>query len=65
MMMQLVVKNASPVPFGKLASVLNAMTYFKSFASGKFNSEALAFFLTVSSLFLFLSVKTLESKRWR
>lgn len=64
MMMQLVVKYA-PEPWNYLASLLNAMTYFKDFSRGVFDTRALAFFLTSSGLFLFLSVKTLESKRWR
>jgi ABC-2 type transport system permease protein len=64
MMMQLVVKYGSE-PWNYLASLLNAMTYFKDFSRGVFDTRALAFFLTSSGLFLFLSVKTLESKRWR
>ncbi|MFB3891224.1 MAG: ABC transporter permease [Phycisphaerae bacterium] len=52
-------------PWTDLAGYLNAMTYFKDFARGVFDSRGLAFFLTATGLFLFLSVKTLESRRWR
>lgn len=55
----------SPAPWNVLASRLNAMTYFKDFSRGFFDTRAVVFFLTATALFLFLSVKTLESRRWR
>ena len=64
LMMQMFVRYAAE-PFNYLASLLNAMTYFKEFSRGVFDSRALVFFLSATGLFLFLSVKTLESKRWR
>lgn len=64
MMMQMIVKYA-PEPWNQLASLLNAMTYFKEFSRGVFDTRALVYFASASGLFLFLSVKTLESKRWR
>ena len=55
----------APEPWNHLASRLSAMTYFKDFSRGIFDTRGLAFFLTATALFLFLSVKTLESRRWR
>ena len=52
-------------PWSTFAGNINAMTYFKDFARGVFDSRGLVFFVTSSALFLFLSVKTLESQRWR
>ncbi len=55
----------APSPWNELASHVNAMTYFKDFARGMFDTRGLVFFLSTTGLFLFLSVKTLESRRWR
>jgi ABC-2 type transport system permease protein len=55
----------APVPLNYLAEKLSVMTYFKDFSKGIFDSRGLAFFLSAAGLFLFLSVKTLESRRWR
>ncbi len=63
-LMQVLVTNAGE-PFNYLAAKLNAMTYFKDFSRGTFDSRGLVFFVSITALFLFLSVKTLESKRWR
>ena len=63
-LMQQVVAHGS-APWNYLASHLSAMTYFKDFARGIFDTRGLVFFLTATALFLFLSVKTLESRRWR
>jgi ABC-2 type transport system permease protein len=52
-------------PWAELAAHLNAMTYFKDFSRGVFDSRGLVYFLSAAALFLFLSVKTLESRRWR
>ena len=63
LMQQLVLH--APEPLNQIASRLSAMTYFKDFSRGVFDTRGLVFFLTVTALFLFLSVKTLESRRWR
>lgn len=55
----------APEPINELARELSAMRYFKDFARGIFDTRGLAFFLTGTALFLFLSVKSLESRRWR
>ena len=52
-------------PWADLAAQLNAMTYFREFSRGVFDSRGLIYFLSATGLFLFLSVKTLESRRWR
>lgn len=63
-LMQQLVAHA-PAPWNYVASHLNVMNYFKDFARGTFDTRGLIFFLTTTALFLFLSVKTLESRRWR
>jgi gliding motility-associated transport system permease protein len=63
LMQQLVAYGGQSV--GRLASHLSVMKYFRDFSRGVFDSRGVVFFVTVSALFLFLSVKTLESRRWR
>jgi len=63
-LMQVLVAYA-PAPLNHLAARLNAMTYFRDFSRGVLDTRGLVFFLTVTAMFLFLSVKTLESRRWR
>ena len=52
-------------PWSDLASAVNVMAYLEYFASGWFDSRGVVLFLTVAAVLLFLSVKALESKRWR
>jgi ABC-2 type transport system permease protein len=59
------VVESGPAPLNQLAANLSAMTYFKDFSRGVFDSRGLVFFVGATALFLFLSVKTLESRRWR
>jgi len=62
--MQALVATA-PEPLNYVAARLNAMTYFKAFSRGVFDTRGVVFFLSAAGLMLFLSVKTLESQRWR
>jgi len=52
-------------PLNELAGRLNVMAYFQDFSRGMFDTRGVIFFLGGTALFLFLSVKTLESRRWR
>ncbi|MDP7636289.1 MAG: ABC transporter permease [Phycisphaerae bacterium] len=63
-MMQLLTIH-SPEPWNHLAAQLNTMTYFKDFSRGMFDTRGWIFFGSATALFLFLSVKMLESRRWR
>ena len=63
-LMQLLVAYAG-APVNTIASRLNAMTYFKDFSRGVFDTRGAVFFVTTAGGFLFLSVKALESRRWR
>lgn len=55
----------APPPINFLAARLNAMSHFRDFARGTFDTRGIVYFLSATVLFLFLSVKTLESRRWR
>jgi len=52
-------------PWADVAAKLNAMAHFRNFSRGVFDSRGLVYFLSATALFLFLSVKVLESRRWR
>lgn len=64
LLMQVLVAHGAP-PLNRLAARLNVMTYFRDFSRGVLDTRGLVFFITVTALFLFLSVKSLESRRWR
>ncbi len=55
----------TPQPWSHLAARLNVMSYFEDFSRGVFDTRGLIYFLSITALFLFLSVKTLESRQWR
>ena len=56
---------ATGEPFNRIAARLNTMTYFRDFSRGVFDTRGVVYFVSVAALMLFLSVKTLESRRWR
>ncbi len=51
-------------PLEKLVSSLSFMTRQETFASGVLDFSNLIFFLSVAAVFLFLTVRMLEKKRW-
>lgn len=44
---------------------INVLYRFEDFAKGLFDTKGLVFFLSGTAFFLFLTVKVLESRRWR
>jgi ABC-2 type transport system permease protein len=48
-----------------VATRMDVMMHFRDFARGWFDSRAAVFLLSVSVLFVYLSTKALESRRWR
>jgi ABC-2 type transport system permease protein len=44
---------------------INIMGRFAQFARGQIETDAIVFFVGVTALFLFLTVKVVESRRWR
>jgi ABC-2 type transport system permease protein len=49
----------------RTASQMNMISYFGDFSKGIFDTTGVVFFVTVTAFFLFLSVRVLESRRWR
>ena len=54
-----------PPESAPLVARLNMVNHLGDFSKGIFDVSAAVFFLTVTGFFLFLSVKVLESRRWR
>jgi len=54
-----------PSPGKELAVFFHGLSQFGPFARGIIPLKGTVFFLSLSGLFLFLSVKVLESRRWR
>ncbi len=46
-------------------SGVNVLHHYHNFSRGIFDTKDIVFFLTGAAMFLFLTVKVLESKRWR
>jgi ABC-2 type transport system permease protein len=55
----------APDWLGNVAAKLNAMSYLRDFAQGKFDTRGLVYFVSATAIFLFFAVKALESRRWR
>lgn len=54
-----------PAPWNRLVVRLDAMAYLRRFSRGLLDSQSLVYFLSITIAFLYLSVKSLESRRWR
>jgi len=48
-----------------LIEYISLSTHFDNFSKGLINSKDLIYYLVVSSFFLFLSLNTLESRKWK
>jgi ABC-2 type transport system permease protein len=55
----------APAPLNELGAEIDAMRRFSQFARGILDTRSVVYFLSIAALMLFLSVKTLESRRWR
>ncbi len=56
---------AIPPEYSQVVAKVNIITHFADFSKGVFDTRGLVFFVTVTAFFLFISVKVLESRRWR
>jgi len=54
-----------PAPANTLAAQMDVMGYFQDFARGMLDTRGVVFFASLTGVFLFLSIKLLESRRWR
>jgi len=54
-----------PAERAAIVSKFSLIDYFGYFTRGVLDSRGVVFFLTATAFFLFLSVKALESRRWR
>ena len=50
---------------GKVLEYLSIMFHFQKFAKGVLDTSDIIYYLIFTALFLFLSMRSLESKRWR
>jgi ABC-2 type transport system permease protein len=54
-----------PGSYGDAISRANMINNFSYFPKGVLDARSVVFFITITAFFLFLSVKVLESRRWR
>jgi ABC-2 type transport system permease protein len=51
--------------FGKILSQFSLLIHFDSFSKGIIDVRDITYYLFLTIFFLFLTVKSLESSRWR
>jgi len=60
-----VVGNMAPAPFGDVLSYLSLSYHFSDFMRGIIDTRAIVYYLSVTALFLYLAVGSIETGRWR
>jgi len=59
------VGNLVPDPVGEILSYFSLSHHFPGFMRGVVDTRAIVYYLTVAAVFLFLSVRSIETERWR
>lgn len=54
-----------PHPLGELVSYLSLSTHFPDFVRGVVDTRSVVYYLSMTALFLFLAVRSVEGDRWR
>ncbi len=62
---QSITSTAFGIPWQKVVAYIGFLTHYESFRKGVLDSRDLVYFSSVTVVFLFLSVRALESRRWR
>lgn len=57
--------NLAPGPLGNLVSYLSLSAHFPDFMKGIVDTRAVVYYLSVTAVFLFLAVRSIEADRWR
>lgn len=55
----------APGPVGEVISFLSLSYHFPDFMRGIVDTQAIVYYLSVTALFLFLAIGSIESERWR
>jgi ABC-2 type transport system permease protein len=50
--------------FGRIVSYISLSTYFPSFVVGVIDTRAVVYYLSITALFLYLTIRSLETSRW-
>jgi ABC-2 type transport system permease protein len=53
-----------PESMGQFVGALSLSTYYSDFITGIIDTRGIVFYLSISVLFLFLSIRSLENSRW-
>ncbi len=56
---------ALPGAWRAIMGYVNVLGHFEDFSKGVFDTKSIVFFLSGTAFFLFLTIKVLESRRWR
>ena len=52
-------------PIATLIEHLSLLSHFESFSRGVMDTKDIAYFIVMTATFLFLTIRSLESRRWR
>jgi ABC-2 type transport system permease protein len=55
----------APRPLGKVLAFLSLSHHFADFGRGIVDTRAIVYYLSVSALFLYLAIRSIEAGRWR
>ncbi len=55
----------APGPLGKVLAYLSFSQHFADFDRGIIDTRAIIYFLSVSALFLYLAIRSIETERWQ
>jgi ABC-2 type transport system permease protein len=54
-----------PEPLGEVLALLSLSSYFPDFIRGVIDTKAIVYYVSVTALFLYLAIRSIESGRWR
>ena len=60
-----IVADTAPAPLGNLLAYLSLSYHFPDFMRGIIDTRAIVYYLSVTALFLYLAVESIETGRWR
>jgi ABC-2 type transport system permease protein len=55
----------APGPLGEFLSYLSLSYHFPDFMRGIVDTKALVYYLSVTALFLYMAIRSIETSRWR
>ncbi len=55
----------APLPLGEFLSYLSLSKHFPDFMRGIVDTKAIVYYLSITALFLYMAIRSIETGRWR